>query len=108
MIARVPDTGLAQRERQGPRTAVPYTTIETIRALHRGGVSTAELARAYRVSRRTVARYVADPRVDPLRAAVRQVIAEASVEYQLGLTRDEQVDIATEIVRAIRARGWVA
>ncbi len=106
MLARVPDTGSERHDRQGPRSAVPLSTIEAIRAARRAGRSRGELARAYRLSTRTISRYLRP--ADPLTAAVSAVLEQARREYELDLTRDHQADVAGEVARMLRLRGWVA
>jgi hypothetical protein len=105
MLARVPDTGSERRDRQGPRSAVPLSTIEAIRAARRAGATRPELARAYRLSVRTINRYL-EP-ADPLASAVAAVLAQARREYEIALSRDQQTDIAAEVARMLRQRGWV-
>lgn len=106
MLDRIPDTGAQRRDRQGgTRTAVPLSTIEAIRAARQAGTSPTELARMFRVTTRTIYRYLAP--ADPLHAAVRGVLAEASRTYGLALTRNQLTDTADEIARQLRLRGWV-
>lgn len=104
MLVRVHDTGSPQRDRQGPRSAVPLSVIERIRAARRAGVTRGELAKEFRVSTRTISRYMETP--DPLARAIAMVIDQARREYELTMTRDQQADIAGEVARMLRARGW--
>lgn len=105
-LARVPDVGVQPRDHQGPRTAVSYATILAIRDATRAGVTVVELGVRYRVSARTIYRYLDGD--DPLRTAVRELIADADQAYGLGLTVSQTSDIAGEMVRGLRARGWIA
>lgn len=106
MLARVPDTGSPVRDRQGPRTAVPLSTIEAIRTERAAGQPVSEIARRHRLTARTIYRYLEGP--DPLRSAVRDVLADAVDTFDVRATRNQITDIADEIVRQIRQRGWVA
>jgi hypothetical protein len=106
MLDRIPDTGAQRRDRQGPRTAVPLSTVEAIRAARAAGSTPSELARSFRLTTRTIYRYLAP--ADPLHAAIRGVLTEASRAYGLDLTRNQLTDTADEIARQLRLRGWVS
>lgn len=107
MLARVPDTGSPVRDRQGPRTALPPSSIEQIRAMRKAGVAGADIARRFRVCTRTVARYVARPE-DPLLAAIQAALDTAAAEgLEVSPMRVERTELAEAIARRLRARGLV-
>lgn len=107
MLGRVPDTGTQPRDRQGPKTALTLSTIEAIRAAHRAGAQIHVLAAEHRVTARTIYRYLA-PDEDPVRDVVRGIVADANRTYDLGMSRNQLTDVADEITRMVRQRGWLA
>lgn len=104
MLARVPVSGSPVRDRQGHRPSARLTIRDQVRAAAAAGTPKPEIARAFRITTRTVYRYLAEPE-DALRAIVTAVLEEARVEYELPVTRDEVGDIADAIVWRLRRRG---
>lgn len=105
-LARTPDTGSFPRDRQGPRTALSLAQITALRAEAAAGANREDLARRYRITSRSVYRYLRRG-PDPVATTVAEVLDLAALEYGVSLSRLQRREIAAEVAHRLRQAGWL-